>query len=106
MSEGGGVAPNSSSILGKAIDKRFGSFDAFVAKFKNELDGLTGLSFSLLAYNKLTNNLEIMTTKHKDLIFDQSDELVPLLTIETSDLQKDIWKIINWEKVAEKLHIV
>jgi len=70
------------------------------------MDGLTGLSFSLLAYNKMTNGLEIMTTKHKDLIFDQSDELVPLLTIETSDLQKDIWKIINWDKVAEKLNIV
>ena len=64
MYEGGGVAPSYSSELGKSINKSFGSFENFVSKFSEKISKLDGSSWSWLAYNKQTGNLEIKTTKN------------------------------------------
>jgi len=62
--KGGGVAPSNSSDLGIAIQRSFGSFGNFYRKFSEIMTNLNGSSWSWLAYNKQTGNLEIRTTKN------------------------------------------
>jgi len=111
ISNGGGVAPIPDSILGKAFDRTFGSFDAFVKKFPINLQNPGYLT---LAFNTQTCHLEIITM-HKFGKADQICFLVPLLVIDNfmldlydqtkseSCFQDDLFKVINWEKVNERL---
>ena len=74
--------------------------------------GIMGEGWAWLAFNKQSGNLEIVTTANNDLLI-LNDEQIPLLTIDvwdhsTSDLarakfMRDMWKIINWNKVGERL---
>jgi len=63
------------------ISNSFKSFDAFWFKFIDEINKIEGPGYCLLTYNKINDNLEIITNNHKDLIFDQAEERVPLLSI-------------------------
>ena len=92
------------------IGKSFQSFNAFFFKFVDAINKIEGPGYCLLAYNKMHDNLEIITTSDcQNLIFDQADDRVPILSIQTydtynyNDVTINIWKLVNWNKVAERL---
>lgn len=68
-----------------------------------------------MVYNKSTGVLEFRETYNQDIIKDQSANLEPLLNIDIwehafyidyknakVDFIKEIWKVVNWQKVAER----
>ena len=109
-------APAIDSDLGQAIEKSFGDFDTLYFYFKasiskiehDESDG--GSSYCSLVYNKTTNLLEITNVYRRQKLFNQQDELVPLMLLKTYkygnsfDPLIKIWKNVNWDKVAERYH--
>lgn len=116
ISAGGGVAPAADSDLGKLMAKCFGSHEDFVKNFTASTVGVQGSGWGWLAYNKQTKELEIRTTFNQDRLCDQSASLVPIMTVDIWEhayyldyqnvrpkFMEEIWKIINWTKVAERL---
>lgn len=108
---GGGEPPSSSSALGKAIDKTYGSLDALIGDTNTKLAGIQGSGWAWLVKNKLTKGLDVITTANQDLV---PAKYVPLLGIDAwehafylqyknvkADYFKAIWNVINW-KEAEK----
>ncbi len=66
------MAPNAggkpSGTLAAAIEKKFGSYDAFAAHFKAAGGAVEGSGWVLLTKNSVTKDLEILTAeKHQDL---------------------------------------
>ena len=70
-----------------------------------------------MAYNKAAKKLEFHTTANQDRLSDKGSHLIPILTIDIwehayyidyhndrSKFLTEIWKIINWKKVEERLH--
>ncbi len=111
MSADGGLP---SPELKKAIDSKFGSFDAFMAHFKAAGAAVEGSGWVLLVQNTMTKALEILTAeKHQDL---SQWVVTPLLAC-------DVWehayylkyqnnrgayieaftKVINWNDVSKRL---
>ncbi|KAG1471068.1 hypothetical protein G6F56_002335 [Rhizopus delemar] len=97
--------------LSSAIDKEFGSFDAFVKEFNAAAAGVQGSGWAWLGYNKAAKRLEIATTPNQDPLL----HLTPLLGIDVwehayylqyknvrPDYLKNIWEVVNWETVAER----
>ena len=77
---------------------------------------MQGSGWGWLLYNKNTGALVYRTTANQDTPQDISPVMVPLLTIDVWEhayyldyknvrpvFLQNMWKIINWEKVAERL---
>jgi Fe-Mn family superoxide dismutase len=67
-------------------------------------------------YNKATKVLEYHPTPNQDNVKDNNANHIPLLTIDIwehafyidyknvkGDFMKEIWKVVNWEKVSQRL---
>jgi len=96
-----------------AIQKEWGSLDAFVSKFNAQTAAVQGSGWGWLGYNKAYKRLEIATTANQDPLVTKG--LVPLLGVDVwehayylqyknvrPDYLKEIWKIVNWEDVSER----
>jgi len=105
--------PEADSELGKAIDKSFGSFDGLIYNVMKTRIGIEGSSWVWLAYNKQTEDIDLVVSHNNRSLLNKFDKFIPLLTIDIPvnsyyhDYQEDdpdtkhnIWKIINWEKIA------
>ena len=115
ISSGGGVVPGAGTPLGQAIQKDFGGIDKFIAFFSANTAAVQGSGWGWLAFNKNSGSLEFRTTANQDRLVDQGAHLVPLLTVDIwehayyidyqnvrPNFMKEIWKVVNWAKVAER----
>jgi len=109
--KGSGGEPD--SLLAKAIDESFGSFDRFVETFNTKTVAIQGSGWGWLGYNKASKRLEISACANQDPL--SAIGLVPLLGIDVwehayylqyknvrADYVKAIWQIVNWKNVSER----
>jgi len=88
------------------IEEAFESFDFMIAELENSQCYLNG---GCLVFNKKKDLLEIVTSKDDYFLENKSDERVPLLYLDTyfkyldQKYIKELFKIINWNKVSERL---
>ena len=77
---------------------------------------MEGSGWGWLVYNKASHSLEYRQTKNQDMPSDLGQDYRPLLTIDIWEhayyldyknlrptYLKEMWKIINWKKVADRL---
>jgi len=101
------------------IAKEWGSIDNFIQMFNTNTTAIQGSGWGWLVYNKNTKVLEYHTTANQDIINDQQPHLAPLLNIDIwehafyidyknakGDFMKEIWKVVNWNKMSERLKAV
>ena len=116
ISEKGGKLPAYNSDLHGLITKSFGSFDGFFKVFNAGTAAVQGSGWGWLAYNKVSGDVEFRTTANQDRLCDESNHLSPLLTVDIWEhayyldyenvrpkFLAGVWKIMNWEKVEERL---
>eukprot|EP01038_Epipyxis_sp_PR26KG_P007681 gene7681-10451_t len=113
VSKGGGDLP--SGNLKTLIEAQYGSLDALQTAVTATTVGVQGSGWGWLGYDKLSKKLVITTTANQDPL-EATTGLVPLIGIDVwehayylqyknvrPDYVKNIWKIINWKDVAERL---
>lgn len=96
-----------------AIEKDFGSTDAFIEEFNTKTVAIQGSGWGWLGYNKPKKRLEIVTCENQDPL--STKGLIPLLGIDVwehayylqyknvrADYVKALWKIINWKNVENR----
>ncbi|MFO8030342.1 MAG: superoxide dismutase [Cyclonatronaceae bacterium] len=109
MSPDGGGEPKGS--VAEAIDKTFGSFDAFKEKFTNAATSRFGSGWAWLVVNK-NRELEVISTPNQDSPLMKG--MVPILGLDVwehayylnyqnrrPDYIKAFWNVVNWDKVEE-----
>lgn len=111
LSPNGGGTPTDE--LAAAIDRDFGSFDAFKEHFSAAALGLQGSGWAVLAYDKIGQRLVIeqMTDQQGNLSID----LAPLLLLDMwehafylqyknvkADYVAAVWNVFNWDEVARR----
>lgn len=111
MSPQGGGRPTGALL--DAIERSFGSYEAFKAQFTEAADKVEGGGWAILVWSPRSRRLEILTAeKHQNL--SQWDAL-PLLALDVwehayylkhqnkrADYIQDWWKVVNWPYVAER----
>ena len=99
--------------LGKAIDRDFGSFEAFKAQFIAASGAVEGSGWGILAYRPDDDTLVVLTAeKHQNLT---QWGVVPLLVLDVwehayylkyqnkrGEYVKNFFNIINWDDVAKR----
>ena len=112
-----GGSNHPSGKLAEAIDKQFGSFEEFSAKFAKAASGIFGSGWAWLSFDK-NNELFISTTSNQDnpLMKNVVMQLgQPILTIDVwehayylkyqnkrPDYIENFMKVINWDVVSKK----
>lgn len=109
LSPDGGGEPKGS--VAEAIDKAFGSFDAFKEKFTNAATSRFGSGWAWLVVNK-NNELEVISTPNQDSPLMKG--MAPILGLDVwehayylnyqnrrPDYIKAFWNVVNWDKVEE-----
>ena len=105
--------PTPDGALGKAIERDFGSFDAFKAHFIAASVAVEGSGWGVLAYRPADDTLVILTAeKHQNLT---QWGVVPLLVLDVwehayylkyqnrrAEYVKNFVNIINWDDVAAR----
>ncbi len=105
------AAPEGS--LAQAIDRDFGSFDAFKAQFTSASIAVEGSGWGILAYRPADDSLVILTAeKHQNLT---QWGVVPLLVLDVwehayylkyqnrrGEYVENFFSIINWDDVASR----
>ena len=109
--------PDPEDQLNRYILKTWGSIDHFQERFMLRTVAVQGSGWGWLVYHKRTNRLKIMTTLNQDMLSDINPDVVPLLNMDVWEhayyldyknarpvFLKEMMKVINWQKVAERLH--
>jgi Fe-Mn family superoxide dismutase len=112
------LSPNSSVPSGdleSAIKESFGDFEKLKTEMSAKTVAVQGSGWGWLGYNKSTGRLEIATCANQDPL-EATTGLAPLLGIDVwehayyvdyrnvrPDYVKNIWDIINWDTVAQRL---
>lgn len=109
LSPNGGGSP--SGDLGAAIDKAFGSFDAFKTKFSDASATRFGSGWGWLVVNK-SGELEVMSTANQDSPLMEGH--TPILGLDVwehayylnyqnrrPDYIDAFWNVVDWGKVAQ-----
>ncbi len=109
LSPDGGGKPKEG--VAEAIEKSFGSFDAFKEKFANAAATRFGSGWAWLVVNK-NGDLEVISTANQDSPLMKG--LVPILGLDVwehayylnyqnrrPDYVKAFWNVVNWDKVEE-----
>ncbi|TVQ73345.1 MAG: superoxide dismutase [Balneolaceae bacterium] len=109
LSPDGGGEPK--EAVAEAINKSFGSFDAFKEKFANAAATRFGSGWAWLVVNK-NGDLEVISTANQDSPLMKG--LVPILGLDVwehayylnyqnrrPDYVKAFWNVVNWDKVEE-----
>ncbi|WNS41658.1 Fe-Mn family superoxide dismutase [Paenibacillus sp. MMS20-IR301] len=111
MSPQGGGRP--AGALLDAIQRSFGSYEAFKAQFTEAANKVEGGGWAILVWSPRSRRLEILTAeKHQNL---SQWDIVPLLVLDVwehayylkhqnnrADYIRDWWKVVNWPYVAER----
>jgi len=110
MSPDGGGSP--SGELATAIDKTFGSFEDFKAKFKEAALGRFGSGWAWLCY--YDGKLHVCSTPNQDSTVMEDKSHAPLLGLDVwehayylkyQNLRADYidawWNVVNWKQVEE-----
>lgn len=111
MSPKGGGQPNGELI--DAINRRFGSYDSFIAQFKAAGTAVEGSGWVLLVKNIMTGDLDILTAeKHQDL---SQWVTMPILACDVwehayylkyqnnrASYVEAFTKVINWDDVSKR----
>lgn len=111
------LAPNAggtpTGALAEAIDRDFGSFEAFQAHYEAAALGLQGSGWAVLAYDKIGERLVIeqMTDQQGNL----SVDLAPILLLDMwehafylqyknvkADYVKAVWNVFNWDEAGRR----
>nr|QBR98217.1 Mn superoxide dismutase [Diaphanosoma celebensis] len=113
LSPNGGGKPEGELMT--AIVKDFGTFDNFKNILSTSTVGIQGSGWGWLGYNKTTKNLVVTTQVNQDPL-EATTGLVPLLGIDVwehayylqyknvrADYVKNLFNIINWKDVAQRL---
>lgn len=113
VGKGGGEMPSGELI--KSIDSQYGSLENFQTAMSNASAGVQGSGWGWLGYDKTSSKLVITTCANQDPL-QATTGLIPLLGIDVwehayylqyknvrPDYLKNIWKIVNWKDVAERL---
>jgi Fe-Mn family superoxide dismutase len=99
--------------LAEAIDRDFGSFDAFKAQFKAASNAVEGSGWGILAYRPADDSLVVLTAeKHQNLT---QWGVIPLLVLDVwehayylkyqnrrGEYVENFFNIINWDDVAKR----
>ncbi|WP_423891756.1 superoxide dismutase [Corynebacterium argentoratense] len=111
LSPNGGGQPT--GALAEAIDRDFGSFDAFKDHFKAAALGLQGSGWAVLGFDHIAGRvvIEQMTDQQGNL----SINLTPLLMLDMwehafylqyknvkADYVEAVWNVFNWDDVAAR----
>ena len=111
LSPNGGGEPTGE--LAEAINRDFGSFEAFQEHFNGAALGLQGSGWAVLGYDHIAGRLvvEQMTDQQGNL----SINLTPLLLLDMwehafylqyknvkADYVKAVWNVFNWDEVAKR----
>lgn len=111
LSPNGGGQPT--GALAEAMDRDFGSFDAFKDHFKAAALGLQGSGWAVLGFDHIAGRLVIeqMTDQQGNL----SINLTPLLMLDMwehafylqyknvkADYVEAVWNVFNWDDVAAR----
>lgn len=105
--------PAPDGALAEAIDRNFGSFDAFKAQFVAASIAVEGSGWGILAYRPADDSLVILTAeKHQNLT---QWGVVPLLVLDVwehayylkyqnrrGEYVKNFFNIVNWDDVAAR----
>jgi Fe-Mn family superoxide dismutase len=111
MSPQGGGRPTGALL--DAIERSFGSYEAFKAQFTEAATKVEGGGWAILVWSPRSRRLEILTAeKHQNL---SQWDVVPLLALDVwehayylkhqnnrADYIKDWWKVVNWPYVSER----
>ncbi|MCM3748434.1 superoxide dismutase [Paenibacillus pasadenensis] len=111
MSPQGGGRPT--GTLGDAIDRDFGSFDAFKKQYTEAANKVEGGGWAILVWSPRSRRLEILQAeKHQDL---SQWDAIPLLPLDVwehayylkhqnmrADYVKDWWNVVNWPYVNQR----
>lgn len=112
-SKGGGEL--GAGELQNLINAQYGSLEGFQTTMSNASVAVQGSGWGWLGWDKVNKKLTIATTANQDPL-EATTGLVPLLGIDVwehayylqyknvrPDYLKNIWKIVNWKDVAERL---
>lgn len=111
LSPHGGDEPTGE--LRQAIERDFGSFDAFMKQLSNTTNSVQGSGWGVLAYEPASDRLVI------EQVYDHQSNIAiastPILVIDAwehayylqyrnarPDFVKAVWNIVNWEDVARR----
>ena len=111
------MAPNAggnpTGAIAEAIDRDFGSFEAFKKQFSAVANGLQGSGWAVAGYDHIAGRLIIqqMTDQQGNI----SVDFTPVLMLDMwehafylqyknvkADYAKAFWNVVNWEDVAER----
>jgi len=111
--KGGGEAPTGD--LNDLITAQYGNLDNLITAMNTASAGVQGSGWGWLGFDKTSKKLSVTTTANQDPL-EATTGLVPLLGIDVwehayyldyknvrPDYLKNIWKIVNWKDVAERL---
>jgi superoxide dismutase, Fe-Mn family len=109
----GGGEPVKGELM-PLLEKKYGSWDKFIDKMSTAANGVQGSGWAWLGYCKDGRCFRITTCANQDPLSTQN--LIPLLGIDVwehayylqyknvrADYVKNIWKVINWKNVEERL---
>ena len=104
--------------LHRYVLKTWDSWEQFQERFEMRTAAIQGSGWGWLCYHKKQHRVMTLTSLNQDMITDYFPEVVPLLGIDVWEhayyldyknarpvYLKNMWNIINWEKVAERLEV-
>jgi len=107
----GGGAPPTGDLL-RSIESDFGSVSSLQSALTAASVGVQGSGWGWLAYNPTQHRLVVLTKANQDPVVD----MIPLLGIDVwehayyylygparADYLKNIWTVVNWKNVEERL---
>ena len=111
------MAPNAGGTptgqIAEAIDRDFGSFEAFKKQFSGVATGLQGSGWAVLGYDHIAGRLIIQQLT--DQQGNVSVDFTPVLMLDMwehafylqyknvkADYVKAVWNVFNWDDVAER----
>ncbi|MGC1878918.1 MAG: Fe-Mn family superoxide dismutase [Rhabdochlamydiaceae bacterium] len=111
---GKGGGEGAKGELAQALQAEFGSVETFVERLSGAAIAIQGSGWGWLGYHKAVGKLVIATCSNQDPL--STLGFVPLLGIDVwehayylqyknvrADYVKNIWKVVNWKNVEERL---
>jgi superoxide dismutase, Fe-Mn family len=111
-----GKGGNASGALSGAIDKSFGSMDAFKAQFSGAATSVEGSGWAIMAWSIAARKLVVLQSEKHDNLTQWAN--IPLLVLDMwehafykkygpakADYVKAFWNVVNWENVSRRFEI-
>ena len=111
--------PDPEDLLYKEIVRTWGSWEEFQDRFEKRAAAVQGSGWGWVVYDKSQKRIRITTTAEQDQVSDVFPSVVPLMGVDMWEhayyldyrnmrptYLKEMWKIINWQKVDQRLRDV